>query len=160
MADRHTPDIDEAPPAAPGPGWEPVWPFPGGMEGRSFVNHEAGNESRLRVAYFRRPDDDRLYAKAWFGRRAEGPPDHAHGGAIAAVLDEAMGGVCWMLGHRVLAGRITVTFKSPVPLGTDATVEAWIDFIEGRKITPRARLIGAGGQIYAESDGIFIVLRD
>jgi len=157
--DRQEAAAIDAPAVVAEPGWEPVWPFPPGTEGRSFVSGR-DNHSRLRVAYFRARNDDRLLARAWFGARAEGPPAHAHGGAIAAVLDEAMGGACWMHGHRVLAGRIGVTFLRPVPLGTDATVEAWIDLVDGRKISARARLLGKGGTTLAESEGVFIVLRE
>lgn len=115
----------DAPPLNIDPTWEAFWPFPALVEGRSFISgRQAGD--RMRVVYFRRADDDRLLARAWFGPGAEGPPSHAHGGAIAAVLDEAMGGACWMHGHAVLAARLTVTYLRPVPLGTDATVEAWI----------------------------------
>ena len=36
-----------------------------------------------------------------------GPPGHVHGGAMAAALDEAMGAVCWMNGHPVVAATIS-----------------------------------------------------
>ncbi len=148
----------DAPPLNIDPTWEAFWPFPALVEGRSFISgRQAGD--RMRVAYFRRADDDRLLARAWFGPGAEGPPSHAHGGAIAAVLDEAMGGACWMHGHAVLAARLTVTYLRPVPLGTDATVEAWIDLVEGRKISARARMLDADGRAFAEADGLFVVVK-
>jgi len=148
----------EPPPLDVDPGWVPLWPFPALSEGKSFVSgHQAAG--RMRVAYFRKPDDDRLLARAWFGPGAEGPPSHAHGGAIAAVLDEAMGGVCWMNGHAVLAARLTITYLRPVPLGTDATVDAWIDLIEGRKVSTRGRLLDRDGSPFAEADGLFVVIK-
>jgi acyl-coenzyme A thioesterase PaaI-like protein len=69
---------------------------------------------RTRVRYYRA--DDHLHACVWFGPLTEGPPDSVHGGAIAAVLDEAMGAVSWMLGHRVLGARITVNYLQRTPL--------------------------------------------
>jgi acyl-coenzyme A thioesterase PaaI-like protein len=146
------------PPITVDPGWEPLWPFPKLSEGRSFVSGRQAAD-RMRVAYFRKADDDRLLARAWFGPGTEGPPAHAHGGAIAAVLDEIMGGVCWMNGHPVLAARVTINFARPIPLGTDATVEAWIDLIEGRKISTRARLLDAESLVFAEADGLFVVMK-
>jgi acyl-coenzyme A thioesterase PaaI-like protein len=143
---------DGAPPVNVPADWLRFWPFPAGTEGRSFVSGRPSH-SRLRVAYFRREKDDRLLARAWFGPETEGPPDHVHGGAIAAVLDEAMGGACWMHGHRVLAGRLSVTYRKLVPFGTDATVEAWIDLVDGRKISTRARLLDERGETCADADG-------
>ena len=82
-----------APPISPAPGWEPVRPFPSKPSPHSFVSGaEAGR--RTRVAYFRAPGSDHLHAWVWFGPGSEGPPESVHGGAIAAVLDEAMGAVC------------------------------------------------------------------
>ena len=139
--------------------WEPVWPFPSPSESPSFVSGDAAS-SRIRIAYFRRADEHHLYARVWFGPGAEGPPGHAHGGAMASVLDEAMGGVCWMNHHHVLAARLSVTFLRPLPVETHTTVEAWIVSIDGRKVSPRARLRDEMGRVVAESDGLFIVIKE
>ena len=51
----------------------------------------------LRIAYYRSAEKDdhghhALFGRAFFGSAGcEGPPGHAHGGSMAAVLDEAMG---------------------------------------------------------------------
>jgi acyl-coenzyme A thioesterase PaaI-like protein len=118
----------------------------------------SGGGGRIRIEYFRRPDHNHLYALAWFGPRTEGPPHSVHGGATAAVLDEAMGAVCWMNNHRVVGARITINYAHMVPLGFDGRVEAWIDAVERRKITTRGRLSDVEGKIYAESEGLFIEL--
>ena len=101
-----------------------------------------------------------LYAKAWFGRETQGPPGHVHGGAMAAVLDEAMGGACWMNGHRTVAAKISVSFLEMLQLESETTIEAWIERIDGRKIYVRATLSDAAGRPTAEADGLFIVLKD
>ena len=44
------------------------------------------------------------------GPPIEGPPGHAHGGSMAAVLDEAMGAAAWMEGHLVVAVRLATSF--------------------------------------------------
>jgi hypothetical protein len=68
-----------------------------------------------------------------------------HGGAIAAVLDEAMGGVCWMNGHPVVGARITINYLHLTPLGFEGRVESWIEHIDGRKISIKSKLTGDGG---------------
>lgn len=143
--------------AAPEPGWTPVQPFP--FDADSFLVANPSGE-RVRVAYFRRPESGILYTKAWFGRETQGPPGHVHGGAMAAVLDEAMGGACWMNGHRTVAAKISVSFLQMLPLETETIVEAWIESTDGRKIYLRAKMLGASGQPIAQADGLFIVLKD
>lgn len=142
-----------APAARPEPGWEPVIPFPS-PEG-TFL-HEG---DRVRLAYFRRPGEPQLYAKAWFGRKTMGPPGHVHGGAMAAALDEAMGAVCWMNDHKTVAANISVKFIAMLPIETETILEARIDGVAGRKISTRATLTNPTGQIVSEAEGLFIVLK-
>ena len=93
-------------------------------------------------------------------RGAEGPPGHAHGGSVAAVLDEAMGAAAWSGGYPSIAARIEVDFRLPVPLGIDAVVEMEVERVEGRKVTTRARLLDADGRVLAESSGLFVRLSE
>ena len=79
---------------------------------------------------------------------------------MAAVLDEALGGACWMNGHRTVAAKISVSFIAMLKLESETTVESRVDRVEGRKIYLRATLSDASGAVIAESDGLFIVLRE
>jgi acyl-coenzyme A thioesterase PaaI-like protein len=143
-----------APTATPEPGWEPVEPFPS-AEGTFLADGD-----RVRLAYFRKPGETTLYAKAWFGSNTMGPPGHVHGGAMAATLDEAMGAVAWMNDFQCVAATIKISFLEMLPLETETIVEATIDRVEGRKIHLRATLTNPAGTIVAEGTGLFIVLRD
>ena len=69
-----------------------------------------------------------------------------------------MGYCCWLVGHRVVAAHIEVDFRSMVPVGAVATLEAGVERVEGRKVFPRARLLLADGTVAAESSGIFLQL--
>jgi acyl-coenzyme A thioesterase PaaI-like protein len=136
---------------------QPVWPFPSPDTAQSFLSSQ---HARVSIDYYRRGSDQRLYARARFGPDAQGPPGHVHGGAMAAVLDEAMGGVSWMNEHKVLAARIGINFLAPLPLDQETFVEAWIEKIDGRKVSTRASLRDATGKPVAEADGLFIVVKD
>lgn len=146
-----------APAVEPEPDWTPVDPLR--IEGGrgSFVSGEPEGR-RLRVAYFRRGSDGRLVGRAWFGPGAAGPPGHAHGGSMAAVLDEAMGAAAWMAGHPVVAVHLATDFERMLPLGTDATLEAWVERVEGRKVHTRAVLADRAGEIFAAATAIFVRL--
>ena len=144
----------QAPPVVAEEGWSSLPPMTA-PSGRSYVLGEAG-DGRMRVAHFRRDSDGALVGRVWFGPWCEGPPGHAHGGSMAAVLDDALGKVWWLSGHRVLAASLTVTFRRKLPLGTDALLEAWIDRVDGRKVHTRGHLLGVDGRPYAEAVGLFI----
>ncbi len=135
----------------------PVDPFPRFVGGGAFVSGDPESD-RLRVSYFHRAADDVLIARVWFGPGTEGPPGHAHGGSVASALDEAMGGAAWHAGYQVVAARIAVDFREMVPIGIEATIEARIEQVEGRKIRTSSRLIGPRGERFAEGEGLFIVL--
>ena len=148
----------EGPPeVVPEAGWTPIDPFR--LEGGSgsFVTGDPGG-NRLRVRYFLRDSDRRLVGRAWFGPGAQGPPGHAHGGAIAAVLDEAMGAAAWVEGHIVVAARLDTNFQRMLPLDTDATLEGWVEREEGRKVWTGGLLLDAAGVPFASAKGLFIEL--
>lgn len=138
-------------------GWEPFVPL--ALEGgqRSFVSGKT-QSGLLRVQYFRRRGDGAVVGRAWFGPGAAGPPGHAHGGSIAAVLDEAMGVAAWSSGYASVAAHLEVDFSRMIPLGTDALLEAWVEKASGRKVTTRGRLLDDDGEPFAEAAGLFVVL--
>ena len=151
-----------APVAVPPPveveeGWAPFQPFPELTARESFVSGGPSTH-RLRVAYFKRPGDRRLLGRAWFGPETQGPPGHAHGGAVSAVMDEALGAAAWADGHHVVVARLSVDFRAMVPLGTDATFETWVERVDGRKVHTRGRLLAADGQLLAEGQALCVVL--
>ena len=149
-----------APGSGPGPGPEPGWsPLRAHFieAGPTFVSGDPRGD-RIRLHYYHRPADGALVGKAWFGPGAEGPPGNAHGGSVAAVLDEAMGYAAWIRDIPVVAAKITVEFRAMLPLEIWITLEAWVERRTGRKVKARAHLLGPDGKPFAESNGLFIAL--
>jgi acyl-coenzyme A thioesterase PaaI-like protein len=146
--------------------------FPWVSEVGTEVSHQFPHANpHLRLAYFLEREEHgaglgfRLHGRVWLGEGAEGPPNHGHGGAQAAILDEAMGGCAWLNNYKVLAGEISIRFIRPVPLGIDAHISAEIERVEGRKVSLRGRLTAAPGAgtagveeptVYATSTGTFV----
>ncbi|MFQ5350489.1 MAG: PaaI family thioesterase [Thermoanaerobaculia bacterium] len=138
-------------------GWQPLRRFNEARTAESYVSGEPDGR-RLRIRYYRRTRDDALTGRVWFGPGTQGPPGHAHGGATAALLDEAMGFCCWLVGHRVVAAHVEIDFRRMMPVGAVATLEAAVERVEGRKVFPRARLLLPDGTLAAEATGVFLEL--
>ncbi len=121
---------------------------------RSYVAND--DPARIRITYYFNEKTKRVFARVRFGAEAQGPPGHAHGGALAAVLDEAMGMASWMNRLMTMTAELKVSYLRAVPLETDFYVEAWVDDSNARKITIRSRLVSAEGNEHTLGNGLFI----
>ncbi len=101
-------------------------------------------------------EDGRIFAEHTFTLAQQGPPGYAHGGALAAVLDEAMGAAVWSAGHRVLAGELHIRYLKPVPLGAPVRVEAWVVGREGKKVFTEGRITLPDGEVATTARGVFV----
>ena len=119
-----------------------------------FVSGDPEGE-RFRVRYYRDEEED-LIARVWFGPETEGPPGHAHGGAMAAVLDEVLGLAAWAAGHPIVVGKLNIHFSQLLPLLTVMQVESEVVSVEGRKVKVKGRIVGKDGTEYASADCLCI----
>jgi acyl-coenzyme A thioesterase PaaI-like protein len=122
-----------------------------------FVSGDPQGE-RFRVRYYR-DTAQQLKARVWFGPETEGPPGHAHGGSIAAVLDEVLGLAGWAAGHAVVVANLNVSFRNLLPLQKVVTVESEVVSVNGRKVLVKGR-VGSGSAIYAEAECLCIAIRN
>lgn len=86
----------------------------------------------------------------------QGPPGHAHGGASAAILDEAMGLVVWAAGHKVAAVNIEINYHKPLPLHQPLSLEARITQIDERKIFSTGEIRLADSTVAVSGRGIYV----
>lgn len=152
-----------APDLSPEPGWSPPGPLLSRIYGPqrkvpSFVSGEPEGD-RIRVAYYRRDDDGALVGKAWFGPGCEGPPRHAHGGSMSALMDEVLGFAGWEAGHPVMAAQLVVDFRNLLPLGIVTRFEGHVESVAGRKVRTRGRLWDGDSTVFAEATGLFLIVR-
>lgn len=141
--------------------WTQAKPFPDADTRHSFVSGRRDSLA-IRVRYFEKKSADpaasRFAGRAWFGPETEGPPGHAHGGSQAALLDEGMGAAAWLSGKTVLAAKIEINFRAPLPLGTVLTLHAGISKIDGRKVFAYGKLVADDGVVFSEGTGLFVVI--
>jgi len=113
--------------------------------------------NRFRTRYYR-DAEHHLHARIWFGPETEGPPGHAHGGAIAAVMDEALGLAAWAEGYPIVVGNLNVSFRAMLPLQKVVTLESKVVSVEGRKVMVHGRLICDEETVYAEGQCLCITI--
>lgn len=111
-------------------------------------------------AEFEKQPDGKIIGKVTVDGAKEGPPAHVHGGALASLIDEAMGASCWTQGHKVLAANLNINYRLPVPLHTELTITAEVDRVAGRKVFTKGAIILPDGRVATNGTGLFIVAPD
>lgn len=113
------------------------------------------NPSGMGVRWYVR-EDESIWGKVTLGERQQGPPGHAHGGATAALLDEAMGGAIWHAGYMVMSVNLSVNYRRPVPLGAALEVSGRFVRQEGRKIHAIGQVQLSDGSVAVEATGMYV----
>ncbi|NOQ51659.1 MAG: PaaI family thioesterase [Desulfuromonadaceae bacterium] len=122
-----------------------------------FVSGDPEGE-RFRTCYFRKADQA-LVARIWFGPETEGPPGHAHGGSMAAVLDEVLGLAAWAAGHAIVVGNLNINFRSLLPLQQVVQVDSEIVSVVGRKVLVRGKIWDGKDKVYAKAECLCIEIQ-
>jgi acyl-coenzyme A thioesterase PaaI-like protein len=89
----------------------------------------------------------------------QGPPGYAHGGVIAAALDEAMALLVFERGTFAVTGRLELDLLAPVPVGTFVQVSARLESERERALELSAEAAGEGGRRLAAAKGTFVRVR-
>ena len=80
-------------------------------------------------------------------RRYEGPPGAAHGGIVAAYMDEILGAAAYRGANKIsVTGELTVRYVAPAPLETPLLGR-------GRMLTDHGRYIDVEGTIELLTNG-------
>ncbi len=86
-----------------------------------------------------------------------GPPERAHGGVVATLLDETIGLAATVSGATGLTAGLNLRYRAGTPLHTPLLVRARYERSEGRKHFATGELVVAdSGRVTAQADGVFI----
>ncbi len=86
----------------------------------------------------------------------QGPPGFVHGGASAAILDEALGASIWNAGYNVAVVNLNITYKAPLPLHTPLRLEARMTGREARKFFAWGAIYLPDGRLAVEAEGVYV----
>ncbi|CAB4031559.1 Hypothetical predicted protein [Paramuricea clavata] len=129
-----------------------------GADGSRMFTNSAELEKLFQYAFFHNAKLQCIKAVVQFGLYTRGPVGLVHGGAIATILDVAMGNCAIYSGYRSITANLNVYYKRPIPLNTTTLVEAKIDKIEGRKVFVSGAIKTVDGcAIYSTATSIFIM---
>jgi acyl-coenzyme A thioesterase PaaI-like protein len=89
-------------------------------------------------------------------RRYEGPPGGVHGGYVAGLFDDVLGGTQQLLdGPTGLTGILTVRYRNVTPLDVPLRFVAWVESERGRRIVSKATC-HAGEVLTAQAEALFV----
>ena len=100
-------------------------------------------------------EGDRATSEFTIPEYLQGFPGQAHGGAVATMLDEAMGWACYGQGILAMTAKFSMRFRDSVPLGEPLAVSGWVTRDRGRFILLEADLHRADGVLLVKAEGLF-----
>lgn len=88
----------------------------------------------------------------------QGAPGLAHGGVMAAAMDEVVGFVIYLVRRPAVTARLETDFKQAVPLGTELFLRSECVAVDGRKLYlhAEARMDAPDGPLAVESRALFV----
>jgi acyl-coenzyme A thioesterase PaaI-like protein len=122
---------------------------------RSFVSGKLINDF-IDALYYFNEENHQFYTMVTFGEMAQGPPNHVHGGAIAAIIDETMGAAAWMNRLHSMTAKLKINYFSAIPLNKQIYIETFIQNIEGKKVTLVSRIFDDTDKLYVQAESLFI----
>jgi acyl-coenzyme A thioesterase PaaI-like protein len=135
-----------------------VPPPQGGVRGSHFPDCiVTGPANPMGVAAQILRDGDDAVLRATLGEAFEGAPGRAHGGMVAALFDETMGFVLSITCTPAFTGRLTVTYRAPVPIGVPLEFRARLTDRDGRKL----HMVGDAryeDTVLAEAEALFVAV--
>lgn len=105
-----------------------------------------------------RRDGDRVRARHRFDARHIGAPGVAHGGAVAAVLDDLCGFVLYVIGQIAVTRNLSVNYHAPARLEVPYDLAGWLTHREGRKIFIQAEGRDPDGRLAFSADAVFLAV--
>ncbi|MGD1013241.1 MAG: PaaI family thioesterase [Acidimicrobiales bacterium] len=91
------------------------------------------------------------------GKAFEGAPGRAHGGIVAALLDETMGLVMAINDVLAYTVQLDISYLAPTPVNEPIVARAWLKERDGRKLLIAAT-VQAGETELATATGLFIAV--
>jgi acyl-coenzyme A thioesterase PaaI-like protein len=101
---------------------------------------------------------DEVHCSYTFTARHEGAPGIAHGGAVAALVDDVCGGLLFVVREPAVTRTLNVEYLRPVLVGVTYDLVARVDRREGRKLFVACEGTDPDGRLTFRGGGLFLVV--
>ncbi|XP_005414602.1 PREDICTED: acyl-coenzyme A thioesterase THEM5 isoform X4 [Chinchilla lanigera] len=94
------------------------------------------------------------------GPYLEGAPGFAHGGSLAAMMDETFSKTAYLAGEGLFTLSLNIRFKNLLPVGSLAVLNVQVEKIEDQKLYMSCIAQSRDQQtVFAKSSGVFLQLQ-
>lgn len=124
------------------------------FRGTNFMNRQVPYGFGIRFSV---NEDKSVFVDVTFDESKEGGKGILHGGAIAAVLDEAMGTAAYEAGSAGYTATMSYTYLAHIPLYQEIHIRAWVEKIDGKKIYALCEAKLPDSSVAVTGTGLFIV---
>ena len=100
-------------------------------------------------------DGTKLVGRVRVPRRYEGPPHGVHGGVVAGLFDDLLGGVQMLAPPIGMTAKLDVVYRNVTPVETDLVLTGWV-FDDGSRYMRAKATCHAGDTLTAEATALFI----
>ncbi|MEM9952530.1 MAG: PaaI family thioesterase [Chloroflexota bacterium] len=98
-----------------------------------------------------------VVAQFSFKEHHQGPPNIAHGGAIAALIDESMTVATFVFDLQpAYTVNLDINYRSPIHIGDSIRISAHIVNVDGRKVYLKSEILLPNDTLATEADGLFL----
>ncbi len=104
-------------------------------------------------------EGDTLHAEHVVRERYQGAPGRAHGGIVAALLDEACGQVARPLVSPAVTSRLEVRYLAPVPVEELLRISAQVVETGERRVSVEASILDGDGLVLAHAQADVVLVR-
>lgn len=117
-----------------------------------------GPESEYGLKVVCRKVGDEVHATYTFGAKHSGAPGIAHGGAVAALVDDVCGGLLFVVREPAVTRTLNVEYLKPVLVGVPYDLVAKVERREGRKLFVACEGTDPEGVLTFRGGGLFLTV--
>ena len=117
------------------------------------------NSLGLKMVWYNNLEANQIEATVTIGEQFNGYPGIAHGGIVAAILDETSGRSVMLDGNfdnLFVTLRLNMTYRKPTPTNTPLKAVGWVEHKGHRGMKVAAKLLLPDGTITAECKAVVV----
>jgi uncharacterized protein (TIGR00369 family) len=117
------------------------------------------NDFGLKITWYNNPELNQVEATVTIPEQFNGYPGIAHGGIIAAILDETAGRAVMLDGdfdNLFVTIKLDLTFRQPTPTGIPLKAYGWLEHKGSKIMKVAAKLLLPDGTICSECKAVVV----